>query len=79
MNISLSGPMKDWVDTQTKSGRYDTASEYVRDLIRHDQDRMAKITAMQALVDEALESGSGTKTLDEIWALAQDRAEQRGD
>ena len=40
MNISLPEPMKDWVETQTSSGRYDNASEYVRDLIRHDQDRV---------------------------------------
>ena len=34
MNISLSGSMKDWVEGQTKSGRYDNVSEYLRDLIQ---------------------------------------------
>ena len=80
MNISLPDPMKDWVDTQTSSGRYDNASEYVRDLIRHDQDRASKIAAMQKLVDEAFESGRSEKSLDDIWAaaLAQTHA-NRGD
>lgn len=78
MNISLSDPMKDWVESQTRSGRYDTASEYVRDLIRHDQDRAAKISAMQALVDEALESGDSEMSLSEIRALARDRAKASG-
>ena len=39
MNVSLPGPMKTWVEAQTKDGRYSNASDYVRDLIRRDQDR----------------------------------------
>ena len=77
MNISLPGPMKDWVETQTSSGRYDNASEYVRDLIRHDQDRASKISAMQKLVDEAFESGVSDKSLDDIWTAAQRRAQAK--
>ena len=71
MNISLPDPMKDWVETQTSSGRYDNASEYVRDLIRHDQDRATKISAIQKLVDEAFEGGQSSKSLDDIWAVAK--------
>ena len=74
MNISLPDPMKDWVETQTSSGRYDNASEYVRDLIRHDQDRASKISAMQKLVDEAFEGGASDKSLDGIWAAAKAQA-----
>jgi len=75
MNISLPDPMKDWVETQTGSGRYDNASEYVRDLIRHDQDRASKIAAMQKLVDEAFKGGAGDKSLDDIWAAAKAQAQ----
>ena len=75
MNISLPDSMKDWVDTQTSSGRYDNASEYVRDLIRHDQDRESKISAMQRLVDEAFESGVCDKSLDDIWAAAKEQTQ----
>ncbi|MEM7288964.1 MAG: type II toxin-antitoxin system ParD family antitoxin, partial [Pseudomonadota bacterium] len=39
MNISLPALIRDWVKRQMSSGRYNSASEYVRDLIRHDQDR----------------------------------------
>lgn len=77
MNISLPDSMKDWVDTQTSSGRYDNASEYVRDLIRHDQDRASKISAMQKLVDEAFESGVSDKSLDDIWTAAREQAQNR--
>ena len=75
MNISLPDPMEDWVETQTSSGRYNYASEYVRDLIRHDNDRASKISAMQKLVDEAFESGISDKSLEDIWAAAKARAQ----
>lgn len=58
--------MKLWVAGQSQSGRYSNASDYVRDLIRRDQDRQAKIAHMQHLVTEGLNSGSGTRTMDEI-------------
>ena len=58
MKVSLPDAMLAWVEGQTRSGRYPNASEYVRDLIRRDQDRAAKIATMQRLVDEGLASGA---------------------
>jgi antitoxin ParD1/3/4 len=57
MNVSLPDPMKKWVESQTATGRYANASDYVRDLIRKDQERAAKIASMQKLIDEGLASG----------------------
>ena len=39
MNISLPESLKSFVDQQVKSHGYSSSSEYVRDLIRKDQDR----------------------------------------
>ncbi len=39
MNISLPEPLKSFVDEQVASRGYGTSSEYVRELIRKDQDR----------------------------------------
>jgi len=39
MNISLPDVMKDFVDAQVQERGYSTSSEYIRDLIRHDQVR----------------------------------------
>jgi antitoxin ParD1/3/4 len=39
MNISLPTSLKDYVDEQVGEGGYGTSSEYVRELIRKDQDR----------------------------------------
>lgn len=42
MNISLPDPLKRFVDGQIATGRYGTASEYVRELIRADEKRKAE-------------------------------------
>ena len=39
MNISLPETLKSFVDEQVADRGYGTSSEYVRELIRHDQDR----------------------------------------
>jgi antitoxin ParD1/3/4 len=39
MNISLPDTLKQFVDQQVTTAGYGTSSEYVRELIRHDQDR----------------------------------------
>jgi len=74
MNILLPDLRKDWVETQTHSGRYDNASEYVRDLIRHDPDRASKIATMQKVVEDVFESGVSDKRPDDIWVEAQAQA-----
>jgi antitoxin ParD1/3/4 len=60
--------MKDWVEAQAKTGRYSNASDYVRDLIRRDQERAVKIADMQALLTEGLESGVSDETTNSIRA-----------
>lgn len=39
MNVSLPDSLKAFVDRQVTTGGYGTSSEYVRELIRKDQDR----------------------------------------
>jgi len=74
MNVSLPDPMKDWVNVQTQTGRYSNASDYVRDLIRRDQERHDKIAEMQRLVGEGRESGVSERSMDEILEVARQEA-----
>ena len=71
MNISLPNAMKQWVEQQAQSGRYSNSSDYMRDLIRRDQDKAVKIANMQALVTEGIESGVGTRTMEMLRVAAQ--------
>ncbi|MGL5363879.1 MAG: type II toxin-antitoxin system ParD family antitoxin [Bosea sp. (in: a-proteobacteria)] len=42
MNISVPEQMRDWVQHRIDSGMYASVSDYVRDLIRRDQDMLAE-------------------------------------
>lgn len=74
MNISLPDAMKEWVERQATGGRYGNVSDYVRDLIRRDQEREKAIAEMRAFVAEGLSSGPGEPFDREAW-----RVERRAD
>ena len=74
MNVSLPDAMKEWVESQADDGRYSNSSDYVRDLIRRDQERTRKIAAMNALIEEGMASGVGTMTMAEIRAAGRRKA-----
>lgn len=57
MNVSLPDAMKAWVEAQTEDGRYSNSSDYVRDLIRRDQERRQVWAEIQAEVDRGRASG----------------------
>jgi antitoxin ParD1/3/4 len=57
MNISVPDPMKDWVQAQVDEGKYASSSDYVRDLIRKDQQQRDKLAALQAAITLGIESG----------------------
>jgi len=66
MNISVPDPMKDWVQSQVNTGVYANTSDYVRDLIRQDQENRNKLKALQEAVIQGLESGVSNHSFDEI-------------
>lgn len=53
MNISLPDSLKAFVDHQVTAAGYGTSSEYVRELIRRDQDRLR----LRGLLLEGAQSG----------------------
>lgn len=73
MNVSLPDRMKDWVEAQIASGKYASSSDYVRDLIRRDQERREKLATLQAAITEGLESGLGEQTLEQLWGEVKAR------
>ena len=58
MNISLPAPLKQFVDGQISTGRYSSASEYVRELIRADE----KCKAAEQLEAKLLEGLNGAES-----------------
>lgn len=74
MNVSLPDQMKEWVEAQARTGRYSNASDYVRDLIRRDQERVDRLAELQRLVTEGIESGVSTRSMQDILAGARAQA-----
>jgi antitoxin ParD1/3/4 len=77
MNVSLPEPLKAWAESRAATGRYSNASDYVRDLIRRDIERSAKIDAFQELITQGLKSGVSKRSLDAIVTDARKQAKLR--
>lgn len=74
MNISLPDAMKDWEEAQARTGRYNNASNYVRDLIRRDQEPADSLADLQALLTKGLESGISERAIDDVLKAAHQLA-----
>lgn len=63
MNISLPETLKSFVDTQVSDGDYGSSSEYLRELIRKEKDRVR----LRGLILEGAESELSGKAFDESY------------
>jgi len=75
MNISLPDPLKQYVDGQISTGRYSSASEYVRELIRADEKRKAE-DKLEALLLEGLQGEATAFTPDDWQAIRHEAIAQ---
>lgn len=78
MNISLPDGLKAYVEEQANNGRFANVSDYVRDLIRRDQERSAQRAELERLIQEGIDSGVSDKTPEQIVAEARQEAIDRG-
>jgi antitoxin ParD1/3/4 len=73
MNISLPDSLKSFVDEQVASRGYGTSSEYVRELIRKDQDRQQ----LRALLLEGGSSAPGAPANTAYFDALRERVRRR--
>lgn len=55
--ITLTEQQEQWVKAQIAGGRYTNDSEYIRDLVRRDQEGNARRRALKQAIQEGLDSG----------------------
>ncbi len=55
--ITVTGTQDSWIRSQVESGRFTNDSEYIRDLIRQDQDKNLDIEAVRTALIQGEESG----------------------
>ena len=68
MNISVPDGLKQWAESRVAEGRYSSASDYVRDLMRRDQEAAEAHLRLQAAIDVGLQSPETDATIDSIIA-----------
>jgi antitoxin ParD1/3/4 len=66
LNISLPQSLKDYVEDQVKANGYSTPSEYVRELLRQDQQRRTE-QRLEELLLQGLNSGDPIEISPEYW------------
>ena len=78
LNLSLPDAMKAWIEAQTKGGQYNNASEYVRDLIRRDQNERENLERLQTAINQGRRSGISNRTPEEILIAAKAELRNEG-
>ena len=58
MSFALPESMREYIDNRVATGNYGNTSEYLRELIRRDQEEQAK-KRLRELIEEGLSSGPG--------------------
>ena len=70
LNISMPKTMREWIDAQIEAGEYANASDYIRDLIRHDQRQR---DALRLALIEGEKSGISKRSVTEVARNAKRR------
>ena len=79
LTISMPDAMSEFINSEIATGKYDNVSEYLRDLVRHEQER--KETAYRELRDmliAAKESGISTASMEDIQQRVKERLGREG-
>ena len=72
LNVSIPPTLRDWVDSRVAEGRYSSASDLVRDLLRRDQEAAEEEASaeetewLRGLIAEGLASGVSDEKPDTI-------------
>lgn len=66
-SITFTEQQEAYVKSLIEQGFYTNDSEYVRDIIRKDQERRKRIVDLNDALIEGMESGPSDATIDSIW------------
>ena len=71
--ITLTEKQDEWIKGQTARGDFTNDSEYLRDLIRRDQEQNTRFRALKAAIQKGLNSGVSNKTVNDIMEEVEAR------
>lgn len=76
--ITLTDKQDQWIKAQIAAGEYTNDSEYIRNLVRRDQEENAKFQALKLAIQEGLNSGVSDKSVTDIMEEVEARLRADG-
>ncbi|PKV51343.1 antitoxin ParD1/3/4 [Aquimarina sp. MAR_2010_214] len=76
--ITFTEKQDKWIKSQIKAGEFTNDSEYLRDLVRRDQAKKAKFSALKAAITEGMDSGISDKSVPDIMKDVEERMRADG-
>lgn len=64
--VTLTEQQGDWIKSRIRQGDFTNDSEYLRDLIRRDQEQSSEIHAIRAALIKGESSGLSNRSVDDI-------------
>ena len=71
--ITVTKQQDSWIKSQVESGQYGNDSEYLRELIRHDQEYKNKIELLRSALIAGEKSGISERSMTDILNDAKER------
>lgn len=76
ITISMPDAMGEYINARVEQGQYGNVSEYLRDLVRREQ--QSSLETLRALIDEGDASGVSELSIDQIFDEAVARVRAKG-
>jgi antitoxin ParD1/3/4 len=73
MSFALPDTLRNYIEQRVRSGPYGNTSEYLRELVRRDQEEQAK-RRLRDLIEDGLQSGPGRELTAGFAAVLKKRA-----
>jgi antitoxin ParD1/3/4 len=76
--ITFTEQQDQWIKAKIAAGQFTNDSEYIRDLVRRDQEKNAELEMLRAALIEGERSGVSARTPDDIRTAVQERMRKHG-
>ncbi len=70
-SITFADKQDEWLKLVVAHGHYKDESDYVRDLVRRDQEKNQAFYLTKTAIHEGLESGISKRSIEDIWQQAE--------
>jgi antitoxin ParD1/3/4 len=76
--ITFTEQQDQWIKAKIAAGQFTNDSEYIRDLVRRDQEKTAELEMLRAAIIEGEQSGVSDRTPEDIRKAVRERMRKNG-